>query len=95
MQRTELPTSAAPRPNATAQTEALDLARDLVCTDASCLQATSHPSLCTCGCKGADHGSQQDRAGLIPAAGPQSTQQERSARAMRALVAALPDDTEF
>jgi hypothetical protein len=37
----------------------------------------------------------QDRAGLIPARDPQRTQQERSARAMRALVAALPDDTEF
>jgi hypothetical protein len=83
------------RPNASAQTEALDLARDLVCTDAACLQATSHVSLCECrGCRGADHGSQQDRTGLIPA-GPRSAQEVRSARAMRALVAALPDESAF
>lgn len=31
----------------------------LPCRDASCQHATSHPTLCTCPCGGASHGSAQ------------------------------------
>jgi hypothetical protein len=83
---------ALPALDATATEQAtLTALGEIVCTDASCLQATSHVSLCECrGCDGADHGKQQDRAGLIPAK-VAVDQAARRARNLAAVFAASAD----
>jgi hypothetical protein len=65
-----------------------------VCTDHTCLQARSPIALCTCRCRGAGHGRDQSRAGLMPAR-PVSAQAVRSARATRMMLAELMDETAF
>jgi hypothetical protein len=73
----------------TVHVQARATAERVRCTNAACLEATGSHHDCTCAeCGGEDHGSGQDRTGLMPAA-PRSVAPGPS-HAMRSLVATMP-----